>query len=532
LAIIINEIRLPFTEDKNEAIKAAVKRINVKNNDIIDAYIVKASVDARNRNNICIVYSVGIELASGEEQTVKRAATSNVSLRTKNDYAPITGSTPLTHPPIIIGFGPAGMFSGLLLSRLGFNPIIIERGEDIDNRVKAVQDFWQNGVLNEQCNVQFGEGGAGTFSDGKLTTRINDHRCDMVLDEFVKHGAPLEIKKIAKPHIGTDKLRGIVKSIRQEIIQNGGQIRFNTTLDDIKINNGILKSVVLSDGSEICTNALLLCIGHSARDTFQMLLKRGVNITPKPFSVGVRIEHLQSEIDKALYGSLAGHPALPRGEYQLSHRQQNGKAVYTFCMCPGGTVVAAASESGGIVTNGMSYFNRDGKNANAALVVSVDSSDFGATPLAGMEFQRTLEQMAFKVAGNSYKAPFQTVSAFLNGASNFKTGAVQPSYIGGVTPYRLDIIFPEHISSMLKTGIQTFGKRLAGFDSDEAILTGVETRTSSPVRLQRNELFEAVNISGLYPVGEGAGYAGGIMSAAVDGLRVAEAIALKFASMK
>ena len=531
MAIIINEVRLPFTEDKNEAIKSAIKRINVKNSDIIDSYIVKASVDARHKNNIYIVYSVGLELAYGEEQAVKRAANSNVVLRTKNDYVLKTGSTPLTNPPIIIGFGPAGMFAGLMLSRLGFNPIIIERGGNVDDRIKSVQDFWHNGILNEQCNVQFGEGGAGTFSDGKLTTRINDPRCDMVLDEFVKHGAPPEIKKIAKPHIGTDKLRDIVKSIRQEIIQNGGQIRFNTTLDDITIENGCIKSVVLSDGSEICTEALLLCIGHSARDTFKMLLKRGVDITPKPFSVGVRVEHLQSEIDKALYGSLAGHPALPSGEYQLSHRQ-NGRAVYTFCMCPGGTVVAAASEAGGIVTNGMSYFNRDGKNANAALVVSVDSADFGTAPLAGMEFQRGLEQSAYKAVGNSYKAPFQTVNAFLNGAFIFKTGAVQPSYTAGVTPYRLDSIFPEHISAMLKTGIQAFGKRLSGFDSGEAILTGVETRTSSPVRLQRNELFEAVNTHGLYPVGEGAGYAGGIMSAAVDGLRVAEAIISKFAPIK
>jgi uncharacterized FAD-dependent dehydrogenase len=528
MAIIISNIRAGLETSEFDVINSALKYVGVGRGALLNGYIVKSSVDARHRNNLCLVYSVGLELKSDEANVVAKAADHNVVLRTAAAYEPKMGNEKLSARPVIIGFGPAGMFAGLILAKHGYRPLIVERGAPVEKRVAAVGSFFETGRLDTQSNVQFGEGGAGTFSDGKLTTRIGDPRCETVLRQFVENGAPEAIMRAAKPHIGTDNLRLVVRSIRNQIIGCGGEIRFETKLDGIGIKNERIFSVTL-DGADFKTDVMLLAIGHSARDTFQMLLDSGVTMEPKPFSAGVRIEHLQSEIDKALYGSLAGHPALPHGEYQLSLRE-GGRAVYTFCMCPGGSVVAATSEQGGLVTNGMSLYSRDGKNANSALVVSVSPADFGDGPLAGVAFQRRLEQAAFVAGGANYRAPYQTVGSFLGGSS-LNDGRVEPTYPLGVTPCHLDSLFPDYISDMLRGGLRNFDRKLHGFAASDAIITGVETRTSSPVRIPRGETLEASGIGGLYPVGEGAGYAGGIMSAAVDGLRAAEAVMAKYAPM-
>lgn len=525
MAIIINNIRAKVGDNEHEVIDEALKRIKASRSSLANAYILKSSVDARHRNNLCLVYSVCVELKGGEAEIVAKLGDPSVKLRLPQKYEPAIGSEKLKIRPLIAGFGPAGMFAGLLLAKYGYRPLIIERGAQVEERVESVTHFFLTGQLDTQSNIQFGEGGAGTFSDGKLTTRIGDPRCENVLAEFVENGAPRAIMQAAKPHIGTDNLRVVVKTIREKIKSLGGEIRFNSKFDSIGIRNSKLISVTV-DGTEIPAEILILAIGHSARDTFQMLLESGVTLVPKPFSAGVRIEHLQSEIDKALYGSLAGHPALPHGEYQLSLRRGE-RAVYTFCMCPGGSVVAAASEQGGVVTNGMSFYKRDGKNANAALVVSVSPSDFGDGPLAGVAFQRQLEKAAFTAGGGSYKAPGTTVGAFLGG--NFHDGRVTPTYPLGINSCKFNTIFPKFITDMLQDGLLNFDKKLRGFAAPDSILTGVETRTSSPVRIPRGETLEALGISGLYPAGEGAGYAGGIMSAAVDGLRSAEAVMARFA---
>jgi uncharacterized FAD-dependent dehydrogenase len=527
MAVIVSNIRLPLETEENEAIEVAKRLIKVLKGDITSAYIVKSSPDMRHKGNVSLVYTVGINLLSEkvEEAAVKAASSQFVTLRSSAVFNPLPGTNKILGRPVIAGFGPAGMFAGLMLAKMGYNPLVIERGADVDRRVAAVESFWKSGKLDIQTNVQFGEGGAGTFSDGKLTTRINDKLCETVLDAFVHHGAPAVLKQQAKPHIGTDKLRQVVKSIRREIIASGGEIRFETQLEGIEIKNGRLQSVRLTGGEQVQTGVLILAIGHSARDTFNMLLKAGVKLDPKPFSAGLRIEHLQSEVDKGLYGELAEHPRLPKGEYQFSLRQGDS-VVYTFCMCPGGTVVAAASQEGGVVTNGMSVYNRDGINANAAVAVSVAA--FGS-PMEGVQFQRSLEAAAFMAGGGAYKAPIQTVKAFLDGNGNFKTGRVLPSYPAGVSPARLDSLLPKYITEMLKTGIAAFDRRMPGFAAPDALLTGVETRTSSPIRITRTTSYQAEGIMGLYPAGEGAGYAGGIMSAAVDGLRVAGAIIENYA---
>lgn len=527
LALIVNDIHLPPDAQRPEAVEAAIRLLGVPKSDVKDAYITRTSVDARRRGRISLVYSVGVELEGDEATVAGRFPPQQVSLRRTEPRQIPRGTLPLAHRPVIAGFGPAGMFAGLQLARLKYRPLIVERGADVETRVRDVARFWSQGVLNPESNVQFGEGGAGTFSDGKLVTRINDSRCGFVLDTFVEFGAPEEIRRDAKPHIGTDKLQDIVRAVREEIRHCGGEVRFGTRLDGVALRGGRLSAVKLSDGTEEETGALILAVGHSARDTFEMLLGNGFTLTPKPFSVGVRIEHLQSEIDRGLYGALAGHPALPKGEYQLSLRQ-GGRAVYTFCMCPGGTVVAAASKAGGVVTNGMSGSLRDGKNANAALVVSVDASDFGGDALGGLRYQQKLEQAAFAAGGSTYRAPFQTAAAFRDGTVS-RTGRVEPSYPIGVTPFPLEQLLPPPVTQMLRTGLAAFDRRLPGFGAADALLTGIETRTSSPVRILRNDSLQADGVEGVYPAGEGAGYAGGIVSAAVDGLRAAEAIAGQYA---
>ena len=515
MGILISGISLPFQEPPETAVEYAKKQIGAH---VSSACIAKRAVDARRKKDIRFVYSVRLEASGDEHELVKELKNAGIA----RDFAgpDFSGVNKSNKKPVIAGFGPAGMFAALSLARAGLEPVVIERGAPVDERVRDVLDFSRAGRLNPESNIQFGEGGAGTFSDGKLTTRTNDARQAFVLSELVRHGAPGAVLTQAKPHIGTDLLRGIVKSIREEIISLGGKVYFNTRLDDIIMKNGAASSVLTTRG-EIAAPALILAPGHSARDVFQMLLKRGAQLAPKPFSAGLRIEHLQSEVDKALYGDFAGHALLPKVEYQHSWREGE-RAVYTFCMCPGGVVVPAASEDGGVVTNGMSAYARDGRNANAALVVSVSPKDWDGV-FGGVELQQKLERAAFS-QGGGYTAPVQDVGSFLNEKPGFHAGRVLPSYLPGITPGDFAKIFPRHITEMLKKGIAAFGRKQTGFAAPDGVLTGVETRTSSPVRILRGENLEAAGLGGIYPCGEGAGYAGGIMSAAVDGIRCAEAL--------
>ena len=526
--IVVTGIRVGLKEGEQAAIEKATAELGIKRSGVKSSCIIKASVDARRRTNMSMVYSVGFELESQrtEAVAVKAANKPSITLRLTAESTLVRGTEPLAHRPTVAGFGPAGMFAALLLAQNGFCPIVLERGADLDARVLAVEGFWQGGSLNTQTNVQFGEGGAGTFSDGKLTTRISDSHCDTVLRELVRFGAPKEILYKAKPHIGTDKLRTIVKAMRAEIIALGGEMRFTTQLNDFKLTPSGLVSVT-AGGDDLPADVLVLAVGHSARDTFALLKEKQMALEVKPFSVGVRIEHLQSEVDKGLFGDFAGSNSIGKGEYQLSHRRGE-RAVYTFCMCPGGVVVPAASEEGGVVVNGMSEFARDKENANSALVVSVDKDDFGSDPMQAIEFQRKLEQAAFVAGGSNYKAPAQTVGEFLKGRTGLTLGTVQPSYANGVKAANMLDIFPQQITDMMKLGLVVFGGKLKCFTSVDAILTGVETRTSSPIRILRGDDGVAVGAQGIYPCGEGAGYAGGIVSSAVDGLKTAESIIAKY----
>ncbi|MBR5266120.1 MAG: hypothetical protein IKV63_05850 [Clostridia bacterium] len=435
----------------------------------------------------------------------------------------VKGDKIIEKRPLVVGFGPAGMFCGLILAQNGFKPIIIERGGAMEKRDAVTEHFFATGELDENTNVQFGEGGAGTYSDGKLTTRINDQRARLVIDELVKHGAPEEIKVNAKPHVGTDLLKGIVVSIRKEIEALGGTVLFDCKAEKLVVENGAVKGVVTQNGT-MESDCVVIAIGHSARDFYKSVYSAGIHIEPKSFAVGARIEHRQQMINESLYGDLLDKYQLPQGEYALA-QTVNGRGCYTFCMCPGGKVMASTSELLGTVTNGMSYHARDGENANAAVVVSVGASDFeGNDPLAGVEFQRMLEHKAYEAAGGGYKAPLQLFGDFEQGRVSTKLGGVNPTYNRGFEFCDLNKVLPDFVTNEMKSGIRAFGKKVRGFDSDDAVLTGVETRTSAPIRIVRNENLESTNVKGLYPCGEGAGYAGGIMSAAVDGIKVAEKI--------
>lgn len=525
MPIIVSNIRIGFEEADELAIVHAIKKLQIKKSDITKAHIYKKSLDARRKSNICSVCSVIIELINPKKEAeVAIAASDPFVMYKENSCIDLKcGNTPLENPIVIIGFGPAGIFAADILSKLGFKPYVFERGCDMDKRVSDVNIFWKDRLLNSQSNVQFGEGGAGTFSDGKLTTRISDNRCSYVLERFVECGASEEILYSAKPHIGTDKLRSVIKNMRKDIIKRGGKVFFEHNLDKIIIKNGSVHSVVVN-GNEISTNNVITAIGHSSRDTFRMLFDAGVDIENKSFSIGVRIEQLQATINNGLYGNLAGSPKLPQGEYQLSHRMGN-HCVYTFCMCPGGYVVPASSSENSIVTNGMSEHSRDGKNANSALVVSVSSSDFGNYPLAGIDFQEKIEQSAFALSGQNYTAPALTVGDFLENKTKLSLKDVIPSYSLGVAPVDFNKIFSKKITDMMKIGLKVFDKKLKGFANPSGILTAPETRTSSPIRITRSDEFMSTNVNGLYPCGEGAGYAGGIMSAAVDGIRIAQKLA-------
>ena len=522
MPIIIKNIKTPITADHAEIISKALKSVKLSKERVVSSGVHKSSLDARKRDDIHLVSSVVLSLDSGLLEQ-KLSKLDNVSFYEEAEVTPEISALRRDGRVVIAGFGPAGMFCGLLLAEMGYKPIVLERGADVDSRVKAVEGFWSGGEFDPKTNVQFGEGGAGTFSDGKLTTRINDPLCGYILKRLVEMGAPSEILTSAKPHIGTDKLRAIVKNIRSRIIELGGEVRFNSRLDSLNIKNGYIQSAS-HDSHDIQTSALVLAIGHSARDTFEYLLNMGVVMEPKAFSVGARIEHLQSRVDESLYGKYAGHPNLPKGEYQLSYRKGD-RAVYTFCMCPGGRVVASSSEENTVVTNGMSEYSRDGENANSALVVSVSKDDFGSGVLAGVDFARSLERRAFGIS-NSYLAPCQTVGDFMGTASK-KT--VSPTYKPNTVDADLNWLFPAFVTDMMKEGIVRFSRQMSCFGDMGATLTAPETRTSSPVRITRNEERTALGISNLYPCGEGAGYAGGIVSAAVDGVKTALAIMKEFA---
>ncbi|MBM7559365.1 NAD(P)/FAD-dependent oxidoreductase [Marinitoga litoralis] len=521
----INNIKLPIDHDFEDIKSKIAKMVNIKSSDIKNIEIVKQSIDARKKHQmIYFIYNIDFEVDNVLNNP-------NISLAPKKEYIlPKHGDIPLNSRPLIIGTGPAGLFAGLILAEAGFEPIILERGKNVEDRKKDVNNFWNNGILNTESNVQFGEGGAGTFSDGKLNTLIKDknNRIKKMLEEFVEAGAPEEILYINKPHIGTDKLEIAVKNIRKKIERLGGNIYFNSKVTDFIIENNKIKGVIVNDSDKIYSDIVILAIGHSARDTFKKLFEKGVKITQKPFSIGVRIEHLKETIDKSQYGKFYNHPKLKAADYKLSHRAKNGRAVYTFCMCPGGYVVASASEENMVVTNGMSEFSRDNINSNSAILVSVSPEDFPSNhPLSGIEFQRIYERKAFEISKN-YFAPVQLFGDFLKNKKSTKFGNILPTYKPGTIFSDLNTIFPEYIISSLKEGIIAMGEKLKGFSDYDAVLTGVETRSSSPIRIERNENYESVNTKGLYPIGEGAGYAGGITSSAVDGIRIAESIISKY----
>ncbi len=522
--ILVNNIKQNINRPREAAVEKAVKLLGLPGGEIADKWIHKVSIDAR-KGAVSFVYSVAVTLNNPAKEEKFSGKHKDISVKSQPQIEFGRGEEKMENRPVICGFGPAGFMAALVLARQGFNPIVIEQGQEIDKRIATVKEFEQKGILNTQSNIQFGEGGRGTFSDGKLTTRISDSRCNFVTNTFIQHGAPVEIAKMAKPHIGTDLLVNVIKNIRKEIISLGGEIMFDTALTDIIIKNGKISGVKTTKG-DIPTENLILATGHSARELFFTLKNRGVTMQAKPFSVGVRVEHLQSEIDKGLYHNLAGHPNLPKGEYQLSDTRRE-RGVYTFCMCPGGTVVAAASEENTVVVNGMSRHARDGKNANSAVVVSVNPDDFDGDFTKAIAFQRKLEAKAFELGGRNYKAPAQTMDRFTAGKAGMNIKRVQPSYPIGVTEADFNKLFPKFVTDNLRSGLASMDRKLPGFAAADSVLTGVETRTSSPVRITREEDYQS-NIKGLYPTGEGAGYAGGIMSAAVDGVRVAQYICSRF----
>ena len=532
----LTEIKLPLGHPEGDISSAIVQRLDIPADDLLNYRIFRRGVDARKKGNILFTYTLNVALRDEAAILERFRNDPHISIAPGTSYH-FVAQAPQNLPsrPVVIGMGPAGLFAGLILAQTGFRPLILERGKAVRERTKDTFGLWRQGVLNPESNVQFGEGGAGTFSDGKLHSQIKDprHLGRKVLEEFVKAGAPEEILYVSHPHIGTFRLVSMVEKMRETIQSLGGEIRFESRVDDIEINDGKVCGVVLSSGERIATNHLVLAVGHSARDTFEMIHRRGVYIEAKPFSIGFRIEHPQSLIDRARYGGNAGNPLLGAADYKLVHHASNGRSVYSFCMCPGGTVVAAASEAGRVVTNGMSQYSRNERNANAGIVVGVTPEDYPPdpnnphSPLAGMEFQRHWESRAFELGGGNYCAPGQLVGDFLAGRPSTEFGTVQPSYTPGVHLCDLSSALPDYAIAAIREALPAFAKQIRGFDLADAVLTGVETRTSSPIRIKRHDGdLQSINTRGLYPAGEGAGYAGGILSAAVDGIRVAEAVAL------
>ncbi|MHB8743298.1 MAG: NAD(P)/FAD-dependent oxidoreductase [Sulfuricaulis sp.] len=529
----LTEVKLSLDHGEDELKAVILRTLGIPESELLGYHIRRRGYDARRTDRIVFVYTLDVA-ANNEATLLKRFQHSRHIQQTPDEtyHYPAQARANNELPPVVIGTGPCGMFAGLSLARMGFKPIILERGKAVRQRTKDVWSFWRQSQFDPTSNVQFGEGGAGTFSDGKLHTGIKDrgHHIRRILQDFVDSGAPEEIIYISKPHIGTLRLVKVVENLRRQILELGGEIRFESHVTDFDIENGALRGVTLVSGEYIATNHVILAVGHSARDTFEALHNRGTHIEPKPFSIGFRIEHPQEIINTCRLGPHAEHPVLGAADYKLVHHCKNGRSVYSFCMCPGGQVVAANSEPGQVVTNGMSHYSRNERNANAGIVVDITPQDFASDhPLAGIALQRRLEATAFQLGGANYNAPVQRVGDFLAGRASTQLGAVIPSYTPGVTLTDLNMALPDYAIVALHEAIPAFDKTLNGFALYDAILTAVETRTSSPIRITRNENFESVNTKGLYPAGEGAGYAGGIISAAVDGMKVAEAVARQIA---
>ncbi|MCH9648959.1 MAG: NAD(P)/FAD-dependent oxidoreductase [Deltaproteobacteria bacterium] len=540
----ITGLILPLDHSEDQLREAVVRRLGIESKDLKSLKVFRRGYDARKRGNISLVYHLDVETPREEEILGRLAGASSgdsASPRAKGGGSGI-GPSPdtsyrmvarapktLRTRPVVIGMGPCGLFAALLLAQMGFRPLLLERGKKVRERTVDTFGLWRKSRLDPESNVQFGEGGAGTFSDGKLYSQIKDpqFRARKVLTEFVEAGAPEEILFVSKPHIGTFRLVKMVETMRARLEALGGEVRFGSRVEDILIEEGKVRGVVLADGAEIEADQVILAVGHSARDTFEMLHRRGVYMEAKPFSIGFRIEHPQSLIDQRRFGPQAGHPILGSADYRLVHHGSNGRSVYSFCMCPGGTVVAAASEPRRVVTNGMSQYSRSERNANSGIVVGITPQDYPGGSMAGIEFQRRYEERAFELGGGTYVAPGQLLGDFLAGRPSKELGSVEPSYRPGVRLGDLSQSLPKFAIEAIREAVPQFDKKLRGFAMHDAVLTAVESRTSSPIRLRRGEDFQSLHTEGLYPAGEGAGYAGGILSAAVDGIRVAEAVAVK-----
>lgn len=527
--IRINEIKTALNGTYDDLLGDAAKALRISKRKILSLEIIKKSLDSRKKENLFFVYSVDVTVDGDENEILAKSKNKKAAIVEPFTYVMPDNKRTSDLRPIVVGFGPGGMWAALTLARAGLRPIVLERGRDVDARTADVNRFWVTKKLDESSNVQFGEGGAGTFSDGKLTTGIKDKLCRKVFLDFVEFGAPEDILWSWRPHIGTDKLVQVVKNIREEIKKLGGDVLFSCKLTDIIIANGVVHGVTYTDENgtavDIETDSVILAVGHSAKDTVEMLWHKGIDVMQKPFSVGARIEHPREMIDRAQYGDFAGHPALGAADYKLANHSLHHRGAYTFCMCPGGTVVAATSDSGAVVVNGMSNYARDGENSNSAILVGVEPEDFGSEhPLAGFKLQREIEEKAFYAGGEDYTAPAQLVGDFLQNVKSSQLGSVNPSCATGVKLGDIRQVLPQKVTEAMAAAIVKWGTQLKGFDRPDAVLTAPETRSSSPVRIVRDEFYQSLKVRGLYPCGEGAGYAGGIVSAAVDGIRCAHAV--------
>jgi uncharacterized FAD-dependent dehydrogenase len=534
LVIRITELPLPLDYPPDALRRAVLNRLQIRDSDLLEVTLFKRSYDARKRSAIRFICIVDVSV-NDEASVLKRfARDAQVKPAPDTSYHPVAQApATLKDRPLVVGFGPGGLFAALLLAQMGFKPIVLERGREVRRRTQDTWALWRKNILTPESNVQFGEGGAGLFSDGKLYSQIKDPKFygRKVMHEFVRAGAPEEILFVSKPHIGTFRLTGVVEKMRAEIIALGGEVRFESKVTDVLIEDGQIEGVILASGEQLRSRHVVLALGHSSRDTLRMLERRRVFLEAKPFALGFRIEHPQSMIDSARFGKFAGHPELGAADYKLVHHASNGRSVYSFCMCPGGTVVAATSETGRVVTNGMSQYSRNERNANAGIVVAINPEpDYPGGPLSGVELQEALESKAFELGGGDYCAPGQLVGDFLRNVSSTQLGAVTPSYTPGVRLGDLAPALPGYAIDAIREALPVFGQQIQGFDREDAVLTGIESRTSSPVRITRDaDSLQSLNVRGLYPCGEGAGYAGGILSAGVDGIKVAEAVARNLA---